>query len=148
MVETCEPALAITKQLAAHLAQHGGCALAIDYGYTGGSRGDTLQALKNHQYHDVLQTPGEADLTAHVDFDALKSAATQADAKVYGAVPQGAWLMRLGAGVRLQTLCAANPAKKDAMISGLERIASPDQMGDLFKVLCITHPAHPKPEGF
>lgn len=149
LVERCESAIAISTQIGQHIRTHGGTALIIDYGYIGGSRGDTLQALKKHQYHDVLKEPGNADITAHVDFDALKQAISTTGATAHGAVPQGAWLMRLGAGTRLQMLCQHATEEQGAdMIAGFKRLAAPDQMGDLFKILCITHPDHLKPEGF
>jgi NADH dehydrogenase [ubiquinone] 1 alpha subcomplex assembly factor 7 len=144
-----EAAMAVTDTLARHIAALGGAALVIDYGYSGGSQGDTLQTVREHQYQDVLIDPGTADLTAHVDFDALADAAQEAGASVFGPVPQGAFLMRLGALSRLQKLCEkVSAAQKSAMISALERLTSPEQMGELFKVLCIAHPAHPTPEGF
>lgn len=147
--ETCEPATTITKQLAAHIQQLGGIALIIDYGYTEGSNGDTLQAIKNHAFHDVLKTPGEADLTAHVDFLTLANAGRMEGLAAYGPAPQGAWLMRLGAGQRTTNLCAnAAHEQQQALMSGLKRLADPAEMGELFKVLALA-PAHlPKPEGF
>lgn len=147
--EQCDGACDIIKTLSAHFARHAGAALIIDYGYSEGGKGDTLQAVKHHAYHEILQNPGEADITAHVDFAALKKAAHNADAKTYGPVPQGQFLMRIGAGQRLQKLvAAANEEQSAALLSGLERLASPDQMGDLFKVLAITSSHIEHAEGF
>jgi NADH dehydrogenase [ubiquinone] 1 alpha subcomplex assembly factor 7 len=148
IVEHCQPALSITTRIASHLSAQGGAALVIDYGYAQG-KGDTLQAMHRHSYHDTLKNPGEADLTAHVDFAALAQAALQAGAKTFGPEPQGRFLMKIGAGVRVQKLCAqADSEQSAALISGLERLASPDKMGDLFKVMAIAAADHPKPEGF
>ncbi len=151
--EHCPAALEITTRIARHIATHGGVALIIDYGYIGGGAKagsmDTLQALKDHSYHDVLADVGDADLTAHVDFHALKEAAKNAGAAVYGAITQGAFLSRLGASVRAQMLCQrASEEQKTAIVSGLHRLVAPEQMGELFKVMCITNSRHPKPEGF
>jgi NADH dehydrogenase [ubiquinone] 1 alpha subcomplex assembly factor 7 len=149
IIETCETALEIMSSIASHIAAHDGAALIVDYGYVGGSRGDTLQAVRKHEYCDVLFEPGSADLTAHVDFKSLKEAAEKAGASAYGPIPQGAFLAALGAAMRVAHLSqSATTEQKSAMISGLKRLVSPDQMGDLFKVLCVTHPDHPKPEGF
>lgn len=146
--ETCQSALDIVIAITQHIAKEGGAALIVDYGYTEG-KGDTLQAMKNHAYHEVLSDPGEADLTAHVDFTALSKAAKKAGANVFGPIPQGKFLMSIGAGQRVQKLCAQANAEQSAnLISGLERLASPDAMGDLFKVLAIVGANHPKPEGF
>ncbi len=147
--EYCEAGISIADTIARHIRVLGGVALLIDYGYAGGSRGDTLQTVREHQYQDLLLDPGTADLTAHVDFDALRAAAMEAGAATYGLVPQGVFLNRLGAGLRVQKLCRnATAQQKSAMISAYERLVSIEQMGDLFKVLCIAQPNHPKPEGF
>lgn len=140
---------AITVAISKHIKSSGGAALIFDYGYTSGTRGDTLQALKNHRYHDPLQEPGEADITAHVDFRFLQTVAISAGAGAFGPLPQGVFLEALGARMRALRLCEkAGDAQKASVIAGLERLLSPDQMGDLFKVLCITPLDYPKPEGF
>jgi NADH dehydrogenase [ubiquinone] 1 alpha subcomplex assembly factor 7 len=77
LFETCEPALAIATEIGRRLAVAPGAAIIIDYGHGQSAVGDTLQALKGHAYAPVLADPGEADLTAHVDFDALGQALTQ-----------------------------------------------------------------------
>ena len=137
--ETCEPALATIRQISEAIAENGGVALIIDYGYLHGSSGDTLQAMKNHKYHDIFQNVGDADLTAHVDFAALAQAAQIVGINVHEAIPQGAFLMRLGAGERTTNLCAASaPEQQKSMISGLKRLADPQEMGELFKVMAIT----------
>ncbi len=64
----------IVTAVAERIARHGGAALIVDYGAWGGI-GDTLQAVKDHQPADPLAEPGQADLTAHVDFAALAAAA-------------------------------------------------------------------------
>ena len=147
--ERCQPALDIVSRLSKHIATYGGIALIIDYGYLGGSRADTLQALKSHEYVDPLKDVGDADLTAHIDFNALKEAAKSGGAAAYGVISQGMFFSRLGALVRAQMLCKkATEEQKDAIMSGVSRIVAPEQMGDLFKVLCLAGPRHPKPEGF
>ena len=147
--ERCQSALDIVSRISRHIATHGGVALIVDYGYLGGARADTLQAMKNHEYHDVLADPGDADITAHVDFNALKEAAKNGGAAVYGVITQGMFFTRLGALVRAQMLCKkASEEQKEAIMSGVTRLLAPEQMGDLFKVMCIAGVRHPKPEGF
>lgn len=146
--EIGEPASAIANQIASHIAHHGGAALVVDYGYAEGG-GDTLQAVKNHAFTDPLEAPGEADLTAHVDFGALADASRHGGGAAHGPVPQGVFLRRLGAELRAAHLCK-NASEKDchAILSGLERLVSPAQMGELFKVMAFTPPCSPLPEGF
>lgn len=153
--EHCEEALKIAGEIGARLSAQGGAGLIVDYGYSFTASknqkagGDTLQAVKNHAWHDILSEPGTADLTAHVDFVALKHAAILSGALTYGPVTQGAFLRNLGAIIRAARLCQqAGERQKAQVISGLERLMSIDGMGDLFKVLALTGADHPKPEGF
>ena len=91
--------------IARHFAAHGGVALIIDYGHVQGASGDTLQAVKGHKFADVLANPGEQDLTAHVDFDALARAIDPGmNVIISGPVAQGEWLKRLGIEQRAQSL--------------------------------------------
>jgi NADH dehydrogenase [ubiquinone] 1 alpha subcomplex assembly factor 7 len=139
----------IMRKLSTQVAQLGGAGLVVDYGYTGGSRIDTLQAVKQHAYHEVLATPGEADLTTHVDFDALGEIARIAGCETFGAVPQGKFLLQIGASQRLMNLCAsASDAQKKELMSGFERLIAHEQMGELFKVLAVLPKASDRPEGF
>jgi len=148
IIETCEAADEIITKLAGHITKHGGAGLIIDYGYLEGS-GDTLQAMRRHQYFEIFSKPGSADLTAHVDFTALKEAAEKAGAKTLGGAPQGRFLMKIGAGQRTQKLCAnASSEQSKLLISGLDRLASPEKMGELFKVLAILPPETSHAEGF
>lgn len=149
LVETCEPALALMHRLGQHLRAHGGALLVVDYGYAQGTCADTLQAVRNHAYASVLETPGEIDLTAHVDFRALAAAAKQEGLAVYGPVGQGNFLRALGAEVRAaQLVNHASEPQRRAVLSGLERLLSPTQMGTLFQVMAICAPTMPPPEGF
>jgi len=138
----------ITRTISTHIRTHGGAGVIVDYGFDGGSRGDTLQAVKNHKFHDTLHDPGTADLSCHVDFERMKRNAEAQKVAAYGPVTQGAFLNALGAKARAAILCKNAPHKKASVISGLERLLSPDTMGHLFKVLCIVPMKHPKPEGF
>jgi SAM-dependent MidA family methyltransferase len=126
--------------LAQRIAQHGGAALIVDYGH-GGGFGDTLQAVRGHNYADPLSAPGESDLTTQVDFAALARTARRAGAQAHGPVAQGDFLRRLGIEVRAERLKASATAQQVADIdAALARLIAGDQMGDLFKVLAIAHP--------
>ena len=137
------------REIAGRLADGGGAALIIDYGHTAPGLGDTLQAVRDHQYADVLEQPGEADLTAHVDFAALAEAARSAGAAVHGPVTQGAFLASLGIEERARKLSkTANPGQKHDIQTALERLTSASAMGKLFKVMALTNKAAPAPVGF
>ncbi|MBC7634981.1 MAG: SAM-dependent methyltransferase [Acetobacteraceae bacterium] len=147
VVEVGEVATDLVAKLAARIAAQGGAALFIDYGPEHSAPGDSLQALRGGINADPLANPGMSDLTAHVDFEALAHAA--AGATVHGPLAQGLFLTRLGlfqrTGVLARTL---PPARGAAMLDTARRLAEPDQMGRLFKVLCISHSALPEPPGF
>ncbi|MBF9194409.1 SAM-dependent methyltransferase [Microvirga sp. BT290] len=134
----------IMGTLAGRLARDGGAALILDYGYWGPAFGDTLQALKNHRPVDPLQEPGEADLTTHVDFHRLAQAAATQGARVHGTVTQGEFLQALGIETRAEALKArATPAQAADIDRALTRLTErgPTGMGELFKVLAVTHEA-------
>lgn len=144
--ERCEMGENIIAELTAHVVRFGGSGLIIDYGYMDGGK-DTLQAVKNHAFADPLESPGSADITAHVDFGALAGAAKGVN--IYGPIPQGIFLKRLGAELRANALCRkATPDQAAQIVSGLERVVSPAQMGELFKAMAICHTALPTPDGF
>ena len=146
IVETCAPAQAIVAGLAARIDHYGGAALLIDYG-DWRSRGDTLQALRHHAFADPLADPGEADLTAHVDFEALAQAAAPCSAT--GPVPQGMLLERLGITARAQTLAGRmTGAALTAHIAAHRRLTHPAEMGQLFKALALHPRSAPPPPGF
>jgi len=139
VAETRPSALMLLRELASRAAEAPLAALMIDYGHDESGYGETLQAVRAHRYADPLATPGEADLSAHVDFAALKRSAEALGLKSYGPLPQGAFLLKLGLGERRdQLLATATEAQRAAIASGAARLADPQQMGVLFKVLALT----------
>lgn len=139
IVEICPAAEAIVDEIATRIADHGGTALIVDYGYVQSGPGDTLQALRGHSYTDPLERPGEADLTAHVDFSALARRAVSAGVAAHGPMPQGAFLTSLGLEERAARLGAdADMAQKDDLRAAVDRLTGPKAMGTLFKVLALT----------
>lgn len=149
LLEVCEPAREIVQFLGARLATDGGAALFLDYGPAASAPGDSLQALREGRAADPLQRPGEADLTAHVDFAALARVARAAGAAVHGPAPQGPFLARLGLFQRTDRLARTQePARAAALVQAAQRLAEPDRMGRLFKALALCHPALPTPPGF
>lgn len=150
VIEVNEAAIHIMTELAARLAKSGGALLAIDYGPLTSTLGDTLQAVKQHRFVDPLADPGEADLTAHVDFATLARAALGQGAGVHGPVTQGSFLRELGIEQRAEALKRrATPLQATEIEAALARLASPDPgMGKLFKVMAATHPLAPVPPGF
>jgi NADH dehydrogenase [ubiquinone] 1 alpha subcomplex assembly factor 7 len=149
IAEVCPAALSLAAHLARRLTVSRGAALFIDYGHAESACGDTLQAVRQHRYHPVLEAPGSADLTAHVDFGTFADTARAVGARASGPVTQGEFLRSLGIELRAQRLhAAASPETRATIESGVRRLIDGDQMGTLFKVLALTDPALPTPAGF
>jgi SAM-dependent MidA family methyltransferase len=148
VVETSPARDEAAHALAAQLASQGGVALIVDYGHGNSAPGDTLQAVRGHTFAPVLSDPGEQDLTAHVDFEAVAKAATMAGAEVTALVQQGAWLERLGISARAAALARAHPDRAEEIAHAQHRLCDPEQMGALFKVMAIHAPGWPAPAGF
>ncbi|MYE02268.1 MAG: class I SAM-dependent methyltransferase [Alphaproteobacteria bacterium] len=126
--------------IAAVLAARPGYGLAIDYGYVEPPGRPTVQAVSGHEPVDPLSRPGEADMSAHVDFAALMRAGREAGAAVWGPVAQGEWLRRLGIEARAARLGGQDDA--------LARLTGEDAMGRLFRVLAFGPAGAPAPAGF
>jgi len=135
LVEDCAAAAPILTTISQRISTYGGAALVIDYG-DWRSMGDTLQAVENHAPTDPLKAPGHADLTAHVDFEALLQACEGTTTS--RVTPQGVFLERLGITPRAQTL--AKSLGGDALethIAAHRRLTHPEEMGTLFKTFGI-----------
>ena len=134
---------ATVRELARRVARWGGAALVIDYGHTETAVGETLQAVGGHGFVDLLEAPGEIDLTAHVDFRALARAAREQGAHVHGPLTQGEFLRRLGIAERAQKLKERATAKQAGEIdAALARLTAPGAtgMGELFKAIGLADP--------
>ncbi|MBI4183363.1 MAG: SAM-dependent methyltransferase [Proteobacteria bacterium] len=150
VVEVSAAALALAAAIAGRTARVGGAALILDYGAEPPAPGGTLQAVRRHRPVDVLDAPGEADITAHVDFAALARTAEAAGARAFGPLAQGTWLRRLGIETRAEALrgAASGAEQRAAIDSALRRLIAPEEMGTLFKALAVAHPGLGIPPGF
>jgi NADH dehydrogenase [ubiquinone] 1 alpha subcomplex assembly factor 7 len=129
--------------IARRLVECGGAMLVIDYGHSESGVGETLQAMSQHGYADPLAAPGEADLTAHVDFRSLGRTAATAGARVHGPITQGEFLRRLGIVERAAQLKSRATTKQAADIdAALARLTAAGEtgMGELFKAIAFSDP--------
>jgi len=132
-------------------------ALMIDYGNEGSW--DTLRAFRKHEQVDILSSPGTVDLTADVDFGALRNAvnvdmkvtrekmgeitsssANEEAPEAFGPQTQGQFLASMGAVERTISLIeddATTDEQAEDLCTALERLISEDEMGQRFKVLAI-----------
>jgi SAM-dependent MidA family methyltransferase len=135
LIEDCAAAAPILSTVAARIAARGGAALVFDYG-DWRSLGDTFQAVQDHAITDPLTAPGMADLTAHVDFEALLSAVSPCTPS--RVTPQGVYLERLGITDRANALARSlSGAALEAHIAAHRRLTHPQEMGNLFKTFGI-----------
>jgi len=148
IIESSPAGVAIARAIAARLVRQGGAALIVDYGYDGPAIGETLQAVKGHAHANPFESPGDHDVTAHVDFTALAAIAALADARVLGPVSQGDFLGRIGIAERAAMLARANPQDGERLAAAHHRLTNPAEMGSLFRALSIVAPNWPAPAGF
>lgn len=148
LIETCPAAASVVFEIAGRLTAQGGVALLVDYGHDAPRTGSTLQALREHTMVDPFEMPGEADLTAHVDFAAMADVARSRGARHLGTMTQGNWLRALGIEHRARALAEAAPQHADAVQAATERLIADDQMGVLFKVMGLACPEWPDGAGF
>jgi NADH dehydrogenase [ubiquinone] 1 alpha subcomplex assembly factor 7 len=136
--ESSPLSISIIEEIAGRIAEQGGAALVVDYGHVDSSFGDTLQAVAKHGYSNLLENVGEKDITAHVDFGALKrSVENQVD--VSTVVTQGEFLLSLGIALRAEKLNAtANEKQRVEINTAVQRLTHPSEMGQLFKVMGLT----------
>lgn len=147
LVEVCGGATAIATEIAAKIAARGGAAIIIDYG-DWRSLGDTLQALRNHKFDTPLAHPGQADITAHVDFEALAVAAVS-HTPVSKMIPQGELLQRLGIDQRAEALAQGlQGADLESHLSAHRRLIDATEMGTLFKAIAFYPNGTTPPPGF
>lgn len=129
-------------KILAILKTNQGIALIIDYGHDGHGFGDTLQAVKNHEYAKIFENLGSQDITAHVNFTALTERAQAQNIVANPVVTQAKFLNDLGIGLRAQMLIRKNPDKKLEISEALNRLVAEDEMGNLFKVMALHYFDH------
>jgi NADH dehydrogenase [ubiquinone] 1 alpha subcomplex assembly factor 7 len=149
ILETCPAAEQFVVDVAHRIRRDGGIALLIDYGYAAPVFGDSLQALFEGAYGDPFDNPGQADLTAHVNFAALEMIARDHSLDSHGPIEQGRFLEQLGLHVRADTLKQqASVAQRAEIDLAVRRLTAPDQMGSLFKVMALSGGAGTQLAGF
>jgi SAM-dependent MidA family methyltransferase len=149
VIEFAPQRIDIAREIGQRLAKHKGCALVIDYGHLQTAPGDTLQAVRAHEYVAVTDRPGESDITSHVDFEALARAFSQGGAAVPLAITQRAFLLAMGLEQRAAILSSkADANSREILARAVARLAGETEMGNLFKVMVATSADLPMPYPF
>jgi SAM-dependent MidA family methyltransferase len=137
--ESAPARIEMCQSLSRRIKCQGGLALFIDYGHGQPGFGDTLQAVKSQKYAGVFDHPGEADLTSHVDFSSLADAARKEGLFVFEIINQGAFLKDCGIEARAAALkSAGSAAVAQAIDAAVHRLTADEEMGGLFKILCVS----------
>jgi NADH dehydrogenase [ubiquinone] 1 alpha subcomplex assembly factor 7 len=149
IVENAPARAIIAERIGEILKDRKAAAIIIDYGYDSNAAGDTLQAVQAHKFVPLLHEPGDCDLTAHVDFEALCAGLARGGATVSPLITQREFLHLLGLEARAERLSAkATEAQQADIASAVKRLAGPSDMGNLFKVVAAVTSGSPMPFPF
>jgi SAM-dependent MidA family methyltransferase len=145
------------RALAATLAGmlEAGVLLFVDYGF---GRGEyyhpqratgTLMCHSRHFAHDdPFRLPGLQDITAHVDFTAIAEACVDAGAELLGYTTQARFLVNCGITALLEAADPSHAAGYLPLAAQAQRLLSPAEMGELFKVMAVGRGFQEPPLGF
>ena len=132
------------RSLAAMFTGGQGAAILVDYGfpaheyYFDERSGGTLMCHYRHHAHpDPFYLPGLQDITAHVDFTAMALAAQDAGLDVLGYMSQAGFLLAAGIGDLLLRTDPADALRYLPQSKAVQKLVSPAEMGELFKVLVV-----------
>jgi SAM-dependent MidA family methyltransferase len=132
---------------AAFAGSHRGFALFIDYGYTrsqqlAGRHLDTLMTYRQHRTNEnPYEAPGEQDITAHVNFTALRAAAEQGGLEYLALLTQAQFLMGVGEPTQFAEAfedCIL-PQERAKVAMQLKHLVTPAGIGEIFQVLVLSH---------
>uniref|UniRef100_A0A1D1YPQ9 Protein arginine methyltransferase NDUFAF7 n=1 Tax=Anthurium amnicola TaxID=1678845 RepID=A0A1D1YPQ9_9ARAE len=163
-IEVCPRAMELTRAISKRLGSDGGGALIIDYGRNG-IVSDSLQAIRRHKFVGILDDPGSADLSAYVDFAAIRHSAEEAsdNVSVHGPISQSQFLGSLGINFRVEALLQnCTDEQAESLRTGYWRLVGdgeapfwdgPDEqtpigMGTRYQVLAIVNKKQGAPVPF
>ncbi|MCA1326234.1 class I SAM-dependent methyltransferase [Herbaspirillum sp. alder98] len=149
LTELAPVAIGFMRTLARMLAKgDGAVAILPDYGFPAAeyylgerAEGTLMCHYRHHSHPDPFYLPGLQDVTAHVDFTAMAIAAVEEGAEVLAYTSQGAFLLNAGVGELLLRTSPEQSLQYLPQANAVQRLISPAEMGELFKVLVIGHRA-------
>jgi SAM-dependent MidA family methyltransferase len=132
-----------------------GVALFVDYGFPRGEyyhpqrrEGTLMCHYRHHAHSDPFFLPGLQDITSHVDFSAIASAAREAGLELAGYTSQAQFLINCGITEVMSRTPAENGEKFLPLANQANRLMSPAEMGELFKAIALTRGFDAPLEGF
>lgn len=152
-LEVSPRALSTVVDASKRIGRNGGALLALDYG-THASTRFSLRAIQGHEQAPLLQSAGEADLSADVDFGALSMAAFESKEQVrpFGPKTQGDFLRNLGIDARAQALASSVTTERERrkIIGQRDMLVGDDegQMGSRYKAWGLVNSGQTAPIAF
>jgi NADH dehydrogenase [ubiquinone] 1 alpha subcomplex assembly factor 7 len=144
-IEESEITIDYIKQISEFINLHGGFGLFIDYAYdfepnerSTGQFSSTLQSIYKHKFNPVLERIGDADITAHVDFNKIRKVLESSFCKSSKSISQRDFLKSLGIELRLNELIKSNPDLSQILRNQYNRLTQKNHMGELFKVIAFS----------
>jgi len=151
VVEQSPVVVEFANAIARKVVHNRGAALILDYG-DDEAVGETVQAIAHHRATSLVAAPGEADITAHVSFDPLRTAVRKIGTKTHGVIELADFLLALGLAERTAQLCEkADEAQQRSLKAALTRLTDkgkPHGMGTLFKAFAFVNRDGVTPPGF
>jgi len=127
-------------------AGDGGMAVLVDYGFPAHeyylpqrAQGTLMCHYRHHAHGDPFYLPGLQDITAHVDFTEVARTALDAGLELSGYLSQAAFLLAAGLLALLQSESPEDVKRWLPMANAVQKLTSPAEMGELFKVLLLSH---------
>ena len=126
------------KSICEIIQRNGGGMLIIDYGYLSSKMQETLQAVNNHKYSDVLENIGDSDITYNISFNLFQKFISQFYNLDSIVTNQKKFLTSMGILQRAEIISKNIPfSKKADLFYRIRRLIDEKQMGELFKVMLI-----------
>ena len=137
-IEYSELGLKYLKIISNMIKKNSGCLLLIDYGYTDDKMKNTLQAVSNHKYSNILENIGNSDITHNINFNFFKKYITRIGDLNNELTTQRKFLINMGIKQRAEIISKnQNFLKKTDIYYRLKRLIDEKEMGNLFKVMMI-----------
>lgn len=136
IIEYPAEAIKSLKIISKKIKKFNGGILIFDYGYTKKINKNTLQSIKKHRYSRILDDPGNADITSHINFSLFSNVLKNENLKVEKVVNQSEFLQKLGIIERADILAKKMTFKEKAnMFYRLKKLLDYKEMGSHFKVM-------------
>lgn len=140
-IEVSPQAAVLMHSLAELVRKDDGAVLVVDYGEDH-AFSDSVRAIRKHKYlakEDLLDFPGEADLSVYVNFDQLRNVCESVPGmKAYPTITQGQFLESMGITTRIEMLAHGKGATvKNTLENEYQRLTHKDHMGQIYKFMYV-----------